>query len=75
MATIPPMEVQIVQMEPGLQFTPQGLTLGEFAAVMAMSGLLSSNTRGKHTEFAKNAIDCADALIAALNQPGGSDAQ
>ena len=64
MATVPPMECQIVQLEPGL-LIPRGLTLRELAAVMAMQGLIRFDLNEKET--ARLAVVQADALIAAIN--------
>jgi hypothetical protein len=45
-----------------------GLTKRELFAAMAMQGLLSNNTQeGYWHEFAKRAVDAADALIEALD--------
>lgn len=74
MATIPPMEVRVFQIEPGMKFIPPGLTLREFAAVMAMSGLLVGPETWDSARIAKSAVEAADALIAALNQEA-TDAQ
>ena len=46
-----------------------GLTKRELFAAMAMQGLLSNNTQeGYWREFAKRAVDAADALIAELSK-------
>ncbi len=47
------------------QYNPEfGLTKRELFAAMAMQGLLSNNTQeGYWHEFAKRAVDAADALI------------
>lgn len=51
-----------------------GLTKREYFAAMAMQGLLSEQEYHKwiRTEYATEAVACADALIAELNKENGS---
>jgi hypothetical protein len=51
------------------QYNPEfGLTKRELIAAKALQGLLSNNTQeGYWHEFAKRAVDAADALIERLN--------
>ena len=45
-----------------------GLTKREYFAAMAMSGLMANERTGKPEEFAKYAVNVADALITELNK-------
>ena len=74
MATIPPMEVRVFQIEPGMKFIPPGLTLREFAAVMYLHATVSRSNGTSAEGTAYHATKYADALIAALNQEA-TDAQ
>jgi len=70
--------------EPG-EYDSVGLTKREYFAAMAMQGILSdaasvtslieTTPKGKRPteEAAKLYVECADALLAALNQKGDSD--
>jgi hypothetical protein len=49
----------------------RGLTVREHFAAMAMQGILATQSRNPGAlETAKHAVDCADALIAALHIHG-----
>jgi hypothetical protein len=45
-----------------------GLTKREYFAAIALQGMLASNMNACYEEFAKRSVDCADALIDALNK-------
>lgn len=47
------------------------LTKREYFAAQAMQGLLSADHKWIRTEYAREAIACADALINALNENKG----
>jgi hypothetical protein len=58
------------------EYSAGGLTKRELFAAMAMQGLIcKTNVRGEAGEYADAAVECADALIAALErepQPAGT---
>lgn len=46
-----------------------GLTKREYFAALAMSGMLANSQRiGRNDEYAKTAVNAADALIAEMNK-------
>lgn len=51
-------------------FTYLGLSTRELCAFMAMQGILSSDNRQRFTakDVADQAVECADALLAKLNE-------
>ena len=44
-----------------------GLTKREYFAAIALQGMIASEMNGSYGEFARRSIECADALIAELN--------